>query len=209
MDELISLGRLARAHGIKGEIRVEYDAESPELLQLPLFLRAGNTAPRPVTVEGFRFWKDQLIVRLEGVNDRSAAEMMRGYELLIREADLPEPDPDEPYLRDIIGLDIVLNSNGQHLGVLEDVFFPADQEIWVIRADTSPDAGDGVGGHEIFFPAVPEFVTDIDLDAGIIRIAPPLGLLEIYEPTTKPEVERDATSFRKKSRKSRSHTPAN
>lgn len=209
MEELISLGRLARAHGIKGEIRVEYDAESPELLDLPLFMRAGNAVPRPVTLAGFRYWKDQLIIRIEGVNDRSAAEMMRGYELLIRESDLPEADPDEPYLRDIIGLDIVLDSNGEHLGVLEDVFFPADQEIWVIRAQNPKKEGDSTespADYEILFPAVPEFVTDIDLDKGIIRIEPPQGLLELYEPSAPKEAPK---AFRKKSRKSRTHTPEN
>ena len=98
---------------------------------------------------------------------------MRGQELLIDASFLPEADDDEPYLRDLIGLTVKLE-NGDIVGELEDVDFPAGQEMWVIRAPESE------GGHEILLPAVPEFVLDIDLSAEVVTIAPPEGLLDLY-----------------------------
>ena len=113
------------------------------------------------------------ILGIEGCNDRSAAEQLRGQELLIDASFLPEPEEDEPYLRDLIGLSVRLE-DGTTVGELEDVDFPAGQEMWVIRA---PEES---GGYEILFPAVPEFVRDIDLSAGTATIAPPEGLLDLY-----------------------------
>lgn len=169
----VILGRLTRPHSIRGEIRVDYYADSPLLLEKPLLLRAGEGPARPVTVASWRTWRDQLIIRLEGVSDRSAAEMLRGQELLIDTAHLPETDPDEPYLHDLLGLSVVLSATGESVGMLDDVLFPAGQELWSI---TSPD------GHEILFPAVPEFVDRIDIQAGRILITPPEGLLDLYVP---------------------------
>lgn len=172
-EHSVILGRLTRPHSIRGEIRVDYYADSPLLLEKPLFLRAGEGAVRPVTVASWRTWRDQIIIRLEGVADRSAAEMLRGQELLIDAAHLPEADPDEPYLHELFGLSVVLTATGESVGVLEDVLFPAGQELWSIKS---------AGGHEILFPAVPEFVDRIDIEAGRILITPPQGLFDLYVP---------------------------
>jgi len=172
-SSLVVLGRLMKPHGIKGAIRVEYYAESPELLEKPLMLRAGRFAPRPVRIREWSLWKDQLILNIEGVDDRTQAEQMRGQELLIDASFLPEAEDDEPYVRDLLGLTVKLE-NGKVVGELEDVDFPAGQEMWIIRAPES------AGGYEILLPAVPEFVLDIDLTAEKVVIAPPEGLLDLY-----------------------------
>ena len=130
-------------------------------------------AASPVRIREWSLWKDQLILTIEGVNDRTQAEQMRGQELLIDASHLPEAEEDEPYLRDLLGLAVKLE-NGEVIGELEDIDFPAGQEMWVIRAPESE------GGYEILLPAVPEFVLDIDLDAEVVTIAPPEGLLELY-----------------------------
>ena len=172
-SSLVVLGRLARPHGVKGDIRVDYYADSAELLDKPLMLRAGRFAPRPIRVRDWHLWKDQLILGIEGCNDRSAAEQLRGQELLIDASLLPEAEEDEPYLRDLIGLSVRLE-DGTLVGELESVDFPAGQEMWSIRAPENE------GGYEILFPAVPEFVLDIDLSAETVTIAPPEGLLDLY-----------------------------
>ena len=172
-SSLVVLGRIIKPHGVKGDMRVDYYADSADLLEKPLMLRAGRFAPRPVRIRDWHLWKDQLILGIEGCNDRSAAEQLRGQELLIDASFLPEPDDDEPYLRDLIGLSVRLE-DGTLVGELEDVDFPAGQEMWSIRAPESE------GGYEILFPAVPAFVLDIDLSAGTVTIAPPEGLLDLY-----------------------------
>ena len=183
-SSLVVLGRLIKPHGVKGEIRVDYYADSADLLEKPLMLRAGRMAPRPVRIREWHLWKDQLILGIEGCNDRSAAEQLRGQELLIDASFLPEADEDEPYLRDLIGLTVRLK-DGSVVGELEDIDFPAGQEMWSIRAPESE------GGVEILFPAVPEFVLDIDLSAQTATIDPPEGLLELYREGSSSETPDD------------------
>lgn len=193
-SSLVVLGRLAKPHGVKGDIRVDYYADSADLLDKPLMLRAGRFAPRPVRIREWHLWKDQLILGIEGCNDRSAAERLRGQELLIDASFLPEAEEDEPYLRDLIGLSVRLE-DGTPVGELEDVDFPAGQEMWSIRAPEKD------GGYEILFPAVPEFVRDIDLSAGTAVIAPPEGLLELYRDGTSSDSPDDGLEEESSSRK--------
>lgn len=170
--DLVEIGMLARPHGIRGEIRVNYYADSLELLRGDVvYLQAGNKPPRKMEIDTVRMHQGTPLIRFVEAPDRTAAEFLRGQTLLIPESALPELDEDEVYLHDMLGLSVVLDATGQKLGVLEHVLFHGEQELWSIL---TPE------GKEILLPAVPEFVADIDLDIEIIRITPPEGLLELY-----------------------------
>lgn len=151
-----------------------YHGDSPFLLDeaAHLFLRpaGGRGRAREVDVRDWRPHQERLLVRFVGVDDRDAAEALRGHELLVDVRDLPEPDEDELFLYEIPGLEVLL-PDGAHLGVVREVTFPGDREVWVV--DT-PD------GREVLFPVAEEFVTDVDLDARRVTIDPPPGLLDIY-----------------------------
>lgn len=169
--EFIEVGTLLRPHGLKGEIRVALYADSPDSLKGGIYLQSGNRPPRPATITSLRFHQGRLTVTLEGVEDRNGAEALRGQTVLVPAAALPEPGPEEIYLYRLLGIPITLQATGEELGILDHVLFHGDQEIWAIRTPS---------GKEILFPAVPDFVDLIDLEAGIIRISPPPGLIELY-----------------------------
>ncbi len=171
-DDLVEIGVLTRPHGIRGEIRVDYYADSIALLRGGhVYLQAGNKPPRKADVDTVRMHQGTPLIRFVEAPDRTTAEFLRGQVVLVPESALPELDDDEVYLHDMIGLSVVLDATGERLGTLEHVLFHSEQETWSIR---TPD------GKEILLPAVPEFVADIDLDAEVIRITPPEGLLELY-----------------------------
>ena len=92
------------------------------------------------------------------------------HTVLVHEDDLPELGDDEHYLYEMMGCRVVLE-DGTAVGVLEHFFETAEQDTWVIIDDQQ---------REILLPAVPEFVLDVDLDAEVITIDPPDGLLDIY-----------------------------
>lgn len=170
--ELVPIGVLTRPHGLKGELCLDYYADSTEWLEGSIWLRGNeHTLPRPGKVAGMRRHQGQLLVRIEGFADRTAAEHLRGTTLLIPESALPESDADNLYLHDLIGLAVHLAATDERIGVLAHVDFVGEQELWIIE---------GPSGNEILFPAVPEFVTEVALEQGIIRITPPSGLLELY-----------------------------
>ena len=103
------------------------------------------------------------------------AETLRGLAVCVRSEDVPPPEPDEVFLHELLGLRVRLaaaSPTDPDLGILEDVQDAGGTELWHIR-DTQ--------GREILFPAADELVPEIDLDAGIVVIDPPPGLLELYQ----------------------------
>lgn len=176
----ILVGVVARPHGVRGELCVDWHADSPELLDGPLWLRLGSRPPRPARVAQWRMHKGRPLVLFEGVADRDAAEALRGAELLVAREDLPDIADDEFYVEDMIGCAVLLES-GRRIGALEHVEFPAGQPLWSIRADD---------GKEILFPAQPQFIAAFDPDAPSVTIAPPEGLLDIYLTEQRDQKER-------------------
>lgn len=171
---LVAVAKVAKAHGIRGEICMDIHADSP-LLFVPgatLFLafEGGRGRPKPYVVANKRETTGRLILALQGVADRNAAEALRGAEVLISEADLPPPDEGEVYLHRLMGARVML-ADGAPVGVLEALLDTPGQLTFVIR---------GQKGQEILFPAVPEFILGLDADAGEVVIDPPPGLLELY-----------------------------
>lgn len=166
----IEMGTLARPHGIKGELCIDWHADSPLLLHTPLWLRQGEAPPRRVRPLAVRSHKGRPLLVLEGVDNRTAAEALRGAALLVRREDLPPPDPDEVYLHDLLGCAVFLPDGGR-LGRLDHVEFPAGQEVWSIRTDDD---------REVLFPARPEYILQLSPHIPAVTIDPPEGLLEIY-----------------------------
>ena len=171
----IAIGFISKAHGIRGEVHVVLNAEDAELLRGPVFLRRGSGEPLPRAVVGLRAHHGGLLARIEGINDRTAAEALKGTEILVERDKLsPDESDGEILLAELVGLRVLCAEDGgtfSELGRIESVDTPAGQELWSIR---TPD------GKEVLFPAVEEFVLDIDLEAGSVRIAPPPGLLDLY-----------------------------
>lgn len=170
-EKLVEVGAVGRPHGIRGEVRLTWYADSLDLLQGELLLKAGDLPPRGVEVRSVREIGNAPLVLFAGIDDRSAAEALRGQRVLVPESRLPECAGDEVYLHELLGFAVLMDATGEALGALEHVDFYGEQELWVIG---TPD------GREVYLPAVPEFVAAIDCAARQIRIRPPEGLLELY-----------------------------
>ncbi len=171
--DLVLLGEVTKPHGIRGEVCVRIYADSPDVFVRLRSLLLGRPAPsrekpRPVRLAGLREHKASLLVRFAGVEDRNAAEELRGCQVWARAADLPALEPGEVYLHQVEGLAVHL-PDGRPLGVVEAADDASGQELWLIRTDA---------GREVLLPAA--FVAGLDLDAGTATVDPPPGLLDLY-----------------------------
>lgn len=172
-ESLVLMGRVIRSHGIQGALKVYPLTDDPhrfaDLEQVYMGTDAAHTTP--YTVRSARVQTTtkgpQVILELEGLTSRDAADALRQYDLFAPEADLPL-DEDEVFLHDLLGLDVI-DAQGQPIGVLKAVMPNPAHDIYVIARDGRPDA---------LVPAVPEFVDAIDLDAGQIHIRPIDGLID-------------------------------
>ncbi len=168
----IHMGTITRPHGIKGELCVDWYADSPELLRQIIFVQMGTDPLRKVEGAKVRMHKNRPLLTLPFIQDRNEAETMRGAQIFVERSSLPDLSEEEMYLHDILGFDIINENTAQSVGTLEGVQFPSpEQMLWVIRAHS---------GEEILFPAVEEFIVAFDADTQKVIINPPEGLLEIY-----------------------------
>jgi 16S rRNA processing protein RimM len=119
VSNLILVGRVAGAFGVKGEVRITtYTAEPLALLGYRDLKRENGTPA--LTLTGGRATKGGIIVRAPEVATREEAEALRGLKLYIPRDVLPEPEEDEFYVTDLIGL-AVETPEGEPLGRVKDV----------------------------------------------------------------------------------------
>ena len=112
-----------------------------------------------------------LILSLEGVCDRDAAESLRQHEVYGPAAALDRVRGDKIYPQDLIGMTV--HTPGKRcLGVLQEVLHTGANDIWCVESET---------GVEYMLPGVRPFLKEIDLAARTLIFDPPEGLLEIYE----------------------------
>ena len=159
------VGRIGRAHGLKGEVFVEPRTDEPERR-----FAAGQvlgTGAGSLTVADSRTHSGRLVVRFEEHADRTAAEAARGIELTCRvdPDEMPE-DPDEFYDHQLAGLRVE-TTTGEAVGELERVEHGAAQDLLVIR---TPE-------REVLFPFVSALVPEVDVAGGRIVIDDKPGLL--------------------------------
>lgn len=164
------VGRIGRAHGIKGEVGVEVRTDDPDL-RFADGARLLTDPPErgPLTVAQTRWHSGRLLVRFNGVHDRAAAEDLRATMLVVEVDEAQRPDdPEEFYDHQLVGLAVVTTA-GDAVGEVVDVLhLPAQDVLAIKRAD----------GAEVLVPFVKELVPTVDLDAKVVTVEPRPGLLD-------------------------------
>jgi 16S rRNA processing protein RimM len=167
------VGRVVRAHGVTGEIVVEIRTDDPDTRFAPgTTLRAKPSrggSERDYVVDSAREHSGRLLVRLDGVADRGAADAMRGTLFIVDAADLPPiEEADEFYDHQLEGLQVV-TTTGTPVGSVAEVLHTAAGELLSVRSEAG----------EILVPFVSAIVTSVSLADRTIEIDPPEGLLEL------------------------------
>jgi 16S rRNA processing protein RimM len=166
------VGRVAKAHGVTGEVVVDVRTDDPDTRFAPGTTLRGRTkggTERRFVVETARQHSGRMLVRLDGVADRDGADALRGTLFLVDSEDLPPiEDPDEFYDHQLEGLR-VRTTEGTEVGTVAEVLHTAAGELLSVRAD------DG----EVLIPFVSAIVTSVSLADQVIEIDPPEGLLEL------------------------------
>jgi 16S rRNA processing protein RimM len=166
------VGRVVRAHGVTGELVVEIRTDDPDTRFAPgttLRAKPSRGGPeRDYVVDSAREHSGRLLVRLDGVADRSAADSLRGTLFLVDSADLPPiEEPDEFYDHQLEGLQVV-TTTGTPVGSVAEVLHTAAGELLSVRSEAG----------EVLVPFVSAIVTAVSLADQTIEIDPPDGLLE-------------------------------
>ncbi|MEU7629001.1 ribosome maturation factor RimM [Nocardia sp. NPDC049220] len=168
------VGRVAKSHGVHGELVVEVRTDEPGARFSPGSVLRGRLARseeiRDFTVESAREHSGRLLVSLAGVVDRTAADALRGTLFVIDSADLPpSEDPDEFYDHELEGLEVRL-TDGTVVGSVREVLHSAAGELLSVHAAED--------GREILIPFVTAIVPTVSVTDRFVVIDPPEGLLD-------------------------------
>jgi 16S rRNA processing protein RimM len=167
----VVVGRVAKAHGITGELSVDVRTDSPEMrfkLGATLQAKLRDGTSRSLTVSAARPHSGRLLVRFEEVVTRDVAESLRGTLLLGSTDDLPAiDDPDEFYDHELEGLAAEL-VDGTKIGTVKEILHGPGGELLVVIRDQG----------EALIPFVREIVPTVDVRGGRVVIDPPEGLLD-------------------------------
>ncbi len=170
----LTVGRVVKAHGIGGEVVVEIRTDDPAARFAPgNTLRAkrsrGGGEEVSYVVADAREHGARLLVRLAGVDDRDAADALRGSLFVVDSGDLPAIDePDTYYDHQLEGLR-VRTATGQDVGVVAEVLHTAGGELLAVRHDSG----------EVLVPFVSAIVMSVSLQDRLVEIDPPEGLLDL------------------------------
>ena len=155
LSEFLEAGQIVNTHGIRGEVKIDSWCDTPDYLA---GFRTLYIDGRPYAVRSARPQKNCVITALDGVEDINDAMALKGKVVHIRRADAHLPEG-QVFMADLIGLDVVDDETGARLGALTDVLTPSFQKVYVVR-----------GEREILIPAVDEFIREINVEGGYIRV---------------------------------------
>jgi 16S rRNA processing protein RimM len=186
------VGRIARPHGVRGEVSVEVHTDEPERrFAVGSVLATDPAEAGPLTVSAVRWHTGRLLVGFDGITDRNEAEGLRGVWLTLDSAQAgSSDDPDEFHDHELIGLAVVTVS-GEPVGRVTDVRH-FGQDLLVIEPTGRTGAGPATAGPAgpvrpgqavqpdgLLVPFVAAIVPEVDVAAGRLVIDPPPGLLEL------------------------------
>ncbi len=168
--DTVVVGRIGRPHGVRGEVTVEVRTDDPDLRFAPGAVLRTEPADRgPITIAGRRWHREVLLLSIDGVESREAAEELRDTELHVPVAELPAlEDPEDYYDHQLVGLAARL-PDGTDLGTVSAVRHEG-ADLLVVRR---------VEGGELLVPFVTAIVPTVDVAGGFLVVDPPEGLLDL------------------------------
>ncbi|MEI7452635.1 MAG: ribosome maturation factor RimM [Actinomycetes bacterium] len=168
----VVVGRIGKPHGIRGQVTVESRTDEPDLRFAPGTEFVIDGPLQLLTVEAVHWHSGRLLIKFEGIHDRSWAESIRNTILAIeRDPDETPQDPDEFYDDQLEGCNVEL-LDATPIGIVTEVIhLPSQDMLSVLRPDES----------EVLIPFIALFVPVVEIAQKRIVIDPPAGLLENSE----------------------------
>ena len=168
MSSLVSIGRIVKSRGVKGEFIVQPLTFSLERFDgvARVYIRVDDEI-REFTIEYSRPYGHSIIIKLRGINSPEDAATLRGGQLMVPEEESPPLPEGVYYYYQIIGLK-VFTVDGVYIGEVTDIIETGSNDVYVV----------GNGEKEYLIPAIRDVIREIDIGKRRIIIFPETGLLE-------------------------------
>jgi 16S rRNA processing protein RimM len=162
------MGRVTGPFGVQGWVKIHPYTETSESLTRYRSWWMGKQEPyaEQAVVEA-RVHGAEVLAKLDGVDDRDAAALMKGWLVAVPRAELPKAQKDEYYWTDLIGLAVV-NTEGTRFGTVKDLMETGANDVLVVQGEEGEASGKP--GQERLIPFIRQVILDVDLDGGTIKV---------------------------------------
>ncbi len=166
MKQYLEIGKIVSVFGIKGEVKVEPWCDTPQLLcQFDILYYKSGT---PVKIERARVHKNQVLLKIEGVDTPEEGVKLRGRVLYMDRADVELPEG-VYFQQDLIGLEVSDSGTGEVYGTITDVLQTGANDVYEITDSEK---------IKRYIPAIPEVIDSVELEEGRMLITPLEGLFD-------------------------------
>lgn len=152
--QLLETGEIVGTHGIQGEVKILPWADGPEFL---LKFREFYIDGKAVAVKSSRIHKTCVLAKLEGIDDPETAILLRGKTVSIDRSKVKLPKG-TVFIADLLGCRVI-TEEGEEIGKIKDVLTMPASDVYVIH-----------GARKYMIPAVKEFVKEINVEEGFVRV---------------------------------------
>jgi 16S rRNA processing protein RimM len=166
----VLLGKIAATQGIRGQLRVKvYSGNLDTLSSIDfLKLKGPDGVMKTFQISSAALHGKKFIISFEGYDNINQVLPLVGHEIYVNRDQLPALTEGEYYWCDLVGVRVETD-DGRSLGELAEIIETGSNDVYVVRG----------GGREYLIPALEEVVLKIDLAAGIMKVSPPEGLLDL------------------------------
>ena len=162
-DDHVVVGVIIGAWGLRGDVKVEAHSDYPDRFAPGSSVYLDNERCEILRVHNH---KVGYVVGLDGVPDRTSAELLRGKTLTVPASELPGLDDGTFFYFDIIDM-AVRTTSGDELGRIEEILSAGGNDVYVVRG----------ADREVLIPAAREYVDEVDVESGIMTVSLPDGYL--------------------------------
>ena len=170
MENLLRVGVITSTHGVRGEVKVFPTTDDMNRFKkLKSVILDTGKEHKTLNIEGVKFFKNMVILKFKGFDNINDVEMWRQKDLLITRDQAVKLNPDENFIVDLIGLN-VLTDEGETLGVMKDVLQTGANDVYIVKT---------AAGKEVLLPAIKDCILNVDLEKGEMLVHVLDGLLDL------------------------------
>lgn len=158
MEAMFTVGKIVNTHGVKGELKIMPSTDDPKRFSKLKEIYVYRKELKLYDIESVRYHKNMVLIKLKGVDDMNAAELLKGATLKINRKDSLPLRKDEYYISDLYDLEVYTEEDGRFLGIIKDIIYTGSNDVYVIKNKET--------GKELLIPAIKQVVKSIDLEVG-------------------------------------------
>lgn len=168
LEDRFQVGVITSPHGVQGEVKVFPTTDDPRRFKrLKDVILAVGKEEKIVEIENVKFFKQMVILKLKGFDNKDQVESLRQCSLYVPREKAVRLQKDEYFIADLMGLKI-LDEEGKEIGILQDVITTGANDVYEILLND---------GQELLLPAIKECVLEVDVEQGFMKIHILEGLL--------------------------------